>query len=148
MPVGMTGWAQVHGLRGNTSIVERARLDNYYIEHWSLWLDLVILLRTMGVLLRSVFVGADGRHADEESEFIDLTVAERARADAAQPSHLLSIDLVAATAHRNGNGSNGNGHVSNGKDNGKDNGNGNGHRADADVAATAPQVAAPSPIVP
>ena len=44
---GMTGWAQVHGLTGDTSINERARFDNNYIEHWSLWLDLVILIRTL-----------------------------------------------------------------------------------------------------
>jgi len=44
---GMTGLAQVHGLIGDTSIHERARFDNNYIEHWSLWLDLVILLRTV-----------------------------------------------------------------------------------------------------
>jgi exopolysaccharide biosynthesis polyprenyl glycosylphosphotransferase len=43
---GMTGWAQVHGLIGDTSIHERVRFDNNYIEHWSLWLDLVILART------------------------------------------------------------------------------------------------------
>lgn len=46
VPVGLTGWAQVHGLRGDTSIEERARFDNYYIEHWSLSLDCIILLRT------------------------------------------------------------------------------------------------------
>jgi len=44
---GMTGWAQVHGLTGDTSIHQRARFDNNYIEHWSLWLDLVILIRTL-----------------------------------------------------------------------------------------------------
>lgn len=47
VPVGLTGWAQVHGLRGDTSIEERARFDNYYIEHWSLWFDLVIVARTV-----------------------------------------------------------------------------------------------------
>ena len=44
VPVGMTGWAQVNGLRGDTSIDERARFDNYYIEHWGLWRDFTILL--------------------------------------------------------------------------------------------------------
>jgi lipopolysaccharide/colanic/teichoic acid biosynthesis glycosyltransferase len=44
---GMTGWAQVHGLCGDTSISERARFDNYYIDHWSLWLDMTILARTL-----------------------------------------------------------------------------------------------------
>ena len=43
---GLTGFAQVSGLRGNTSIADRARFDNYYIEHWSLWLDLKIIVRT------------------------------------------------------------------------------------------------------
>ncbi len=45
--VGMTGWAQVNGLRGDSSIEERARFDNQYIEQWSLWKDLVILARTI-----------------------------------------------------------------------------------------------------
>jgi exopolysaccharide biosynthesis polyprenyl glycosylphosphotransferase len=53
VPGGMTGWAQVHGLRGaGTSIPDRVRFDNYYIENWSLWRDLVIMARTIGVLLR------------------------------------------------------------------------------------------------
>jgi Undecaprenyl-phosphate glucose phosphotransferase len=44
---GMTGWAQINGLRGNTSIQERIELDLYYIENWSLLLDIKILLRTL-----------------------------------------------------------------------------------------------------
>jgi Undecaprenyl-phosphate glucose phosphotransferase len=43
---GLTGWAQVNGLRGDTSIAERTKYDLWYIENWSLWLDLKILLRT------------------------------------------------------------------------------------------------------
>ncbi len=43
---GITGWAQVHGLRGNTSIEERTKYDLYYIENWSLALDVKILFRT------------------------------------------------------------------------------------------------------
>jgi exopolysaccharide biosynthesis polyprenyl glycosylphosphotransferase len=43
---GITGWAQVHGLRGDTSIPERTRYDLEYIQQGSLWLDLKILLRT------------------------------------------------------------------------------------------------------
>ncbi|WP_344420739.1 sugar transferase [Pseudonocardia ailaonensis] len=43
---GLTGLAQVSGLRGDTPIADRARFDNYYIENWSLWLDFKILLRT------------------------------------------------------------------------------------------------------
>jgi Undecaprenyl-phosphate glucose phosphotransferase len=44
---GITGWAQVHGLRGNTSLDERVKFDIYYIENWSLWLDVTILVRTV-----------------------------------------------------------------------------------------------------
>ena len=44
---GMTGWAQVHGWRGNTSIEKRIEHDLYYIEHWSLVLDLRILFLTL-----------------------------------------------------------------------------------------------------
>lgn len=43
---GMTGWAQVNGLRGNTSIEERIKYDLYYLENWSLSFDFKILLRT------------------------------------------------------------------------------------------------------
>jgi exopolysaccharide biosynthesis polyprenyl glycosylphosphotransferase len=43
---GMTGWAQVNGLRGDTSIIERTKYDLYYIENWSLLFDLKILVRT------------------------------------------------------------------------------------------------------
>ena len=43
---GITGWAQVHGLRGNTSLKDRVEWDNHYIENWSLWLDVKIMLLT------------------------------------------------------------------------------------------------------
>lgn len=43
---GMTGWAQVHGLRGDTSIEKRVEYDIWYIENWSLWLDIKILFMT------------------------------------------------------------------------------------------------------
>jgi exopolysaccharide biosynthesis polyprenyl glycosylphosphotransferase len=49
---GITGWAQVHGLRGQTSIADRAEWDNFYIENWSLWLDWKILAMTVGAVLR------------------------------------------------------------------------------------------------
>ncbi len=44
---GMTGWAQVNGLRGDTSILERTKYDLWYVENWSLWLDIKIVLRTI-----------------------------------------------------------------------------------------------------
>jgi len=47
---GLTGWAQVHGLRGETSLHDRVEWDNFYIENWSFWLDLKILLRTVPAL--------------------------------------------------------------------------------------------------
>jgi exopolysaccharide biosynthesis polyprenyl glycosylphosphotransferase len=50
MPAGMTGWAQVNGLNGDTSIFERARFDNYYVEYWSPWMDLTILARTLAAM--------------------------------------------------------------------------------------------------
>lgn len=51
MPVGMTGWAQVNGLRGDTSIEDRVRYDNHYIDHWSFTGDLRILLMTVRAVL-------------------------------------------------------------------------------------------------
>jgi Undecaprenyl-phosphate glucose phosphotransferase len=48
---GMTGWAQVNGLRGDTSIVERAKYDLWYIENWSILLDLKIMLKTLLTVL-------------------------------------------------------------------------------------------------
>ncbi len=44
---GMTGWAQVNGYRGDTSIAERTKYDLYYVENWSLWFDVKIILRTI-----------------------------------------------------------------------------------------------------
>jgi len=49
---GLTGWAQVNGLRGDTSIVERTKYDLWYIENWSIGLDLNILIRTV---LQTIF---------------------------------------------------------------------------------------------
>jgi putative colanic acid biosysnthesis UDP-glucose lipid carrier transferase len=49
---GLTGWAQIHGLRGNTSLKHRVEHDLYYIQHWSFTLDLQIILRSFSVLLK------------------------------------------------------------------------------------------------
>ncbi len=48
---GMTGWAQIHGFRGDTSLEERIRYDLFYIENWSLGLDLKILFKTIGAVI-------------------------------------------------------------------------------------------------
>jgi len=49
---GLTGWAQVNGLRGQTSIVDRVEWDNYYIQNWSLAFDLRIIGLTIAEVLR------------------------------------------------------------------------------------------------
>jgi exopolysaccharide biosynthesis polyprenyl glycosylphosphotransferase len=58
---GITGWAQVNGLRGETSLADRVEWDNYYIENWSPWLDVKIALMTIALLLRR----AGGRSGPE-----------------------------------------------------------------------------------
>jgi exopolysaccharide biosynthesis polyprenyl glycosylphosphotransferase len=50
---GMTGWAQVQGLRGKTSLKDRVEWDNFYIENWSFWFDIKIMALTVVALLRS-----------------------------------------------------------------------------------------------
>jgi exopolysaccharide biosynthesis polyprenyl glycosylphosphotransferase len=52
VPAGLTGFAAVNGLRGDTSIAERVEFDNLYIETWSLWLDAKIVIRTFAAVLR------------------------------------------------------------------------------------------------
>jgi len=56
MPAGLTGLAQIHDLRGDTSIDDRARFDNRYEDHWSLWSDIKIILKTVP----KVFKGSGG----------------------------------------------------------------------------------------
>jgi lipopolysaccharide/colanic/teichoic acid biosynthesis glycosyltransferase len=48
---GLTGWSQVNGLRGETSLADRIEWDNFYIENWSPWLDLKILVKTIPALV-------------------------------------------------------------------------------------------------
>jgi lipopolysaccharide/colanic/teichoic acid biosynthesis glycosyltransferase len=54
---GITGWAQVHGWRGNTSLRKRIQFDLHYITHWSPWLDVRILWMTIwhGVVNRNAY---------------------------------------------------------------------------------------------
>jgi exopolysaccharide biosynthesis polyprenyl glycosylphosphotransferase len=53
VPAGLTGLAQIHGLRGDTPISERSRFDNQYIDNWSFMGDVRILLQTVGAMIRS-----------------------------------------------------------------------------------------------
>lgn len=57
VPAGITGWAQIHGLKGDTSIEERAMFDNYYIENWSLADDMKIIAKTAITFFRE---GSEG----------------------------------------------------------------------------------------
>jgi len=50
---GITGWAQVSGLRGQTSLHDRIDWDNHYIENWSLWFDVKVMLLTLGAIRRT-----------------------------------------------------------------------------------------------
>lgn len=68
MPVGLTGLAQVVGLRGDTSIAERVKYDNLYIDQWSLRVDVEILLRTV---LAVVTQRADARRAVELADALE-----------------------------------------------------------------------------
>ncbi len=80
---GITGWAQVNGLRGDTSIVDRARLDNYYVATWTFAGDLAILVRTALLLLSHL---APRRHA------------RMARASTARAAELTGIAVPVADA--------------------------------------------------
>jgi exopolysaccharide biosynthesis polyprenyl glycosylphosphotransferase len=90
VPVGLTGLAQVQGLRGNTSIADRVWFDNRYIEDWSLWRDVTILVRTVLAVLRDpergssvddelAVLGRCGRPSPtgDVLDVIDLTDASR-----------------------------------------------------------------------
>jgi exopolysaccharide biosynthesis polyprenyl glycosylphosphotransferase len=70
MPGGVTGWAQVHGLHGDTSITDRARFDNHYIEYWSLWMDIVIAARTVAIVLRTVWCGTPAARSPRADELV------------------------------------------------------------------------------
>jgi exopolysaccharide biosynthesis polyprenyl glycosylphosphotransferase len=53
MKSGITGWSQVNGLRGKTSLSDRVEWDNWYIENWSPWLDVKILVGTLLAVVRN-----------------------------------------------------------------------------------------------
>lgn len=62
---GMTGWAQIHG-RNVLSWEERFRLDVWYVDHWSLWLDVKILLITLWKVLKREGISQPGHATAEE----------------------------------------------------------------------------------
>ena len=70
---GMTGWAQVSGMRGDTSIIERTKYDLWYSEHWSILLDTKILLRTIWQL----FWPQEKRQGDPDIPRAELVEARR-----------------------------------------------------------------------
>lgn len=54
---GLTGWAAVNGLKGDTSIKERVRFDIFYIENWTFWFDIKIIIKTVFLIIGEVFGG-------------------------------------------------------------------------------------------
>ena len=61
---GITGWAQVNGYRGDTSIQKRIEMDLWYIDHWSIWLDLKILCKTFPkAMINSEQIGKECKRA-------------------------------------------------------------------------------------
>ena len=65
LPPGITGWAQVHG-RNALTWEQRFALDVWYVDHWSLWLDIRIILMTIGKVLRGEGVSQPGRATMDE----------------------------------------------------------------------------------
>jgi lipopolysaccharide/colanic/teichoic acid biosynthesis glycosyltransferase len=61
---GITGWAQVHG-RNTLTWEEKFRLDVFYVDHWSLWLDIKILVMTLGKVLRREGISQPGQATAE-----------------------------------------------------------------------------------
>jgi lipopolysaccharide/colanic/teichoic acid biosynthesis glycosyltransferase len=52
---GLTGWAQINGLRGDTPVSERTKYDLYYIQNWSIWFDIRIILGTLVYMVKQLF---------------------------------------------------------------------------------------------
>ncbi len=73
---GLTGLAQVSGLRGKTSLRDRVEWDNHYIENWSHWLDLKILLKTPPALFAAVIAATREEPATGSSQQVGVPLAE------------------------------------------------------------------------
>ncbi|MEM7338964.1 MAG: sugar transferase [Actinomycetota bacterium] len=79
MPVGITGLAQVQGLRGDTSITERVKYDNLYIDQWSFATDLLILAKTVPAMVRQRRSAVQQNTLTEELGRQDAAVAPKGR---------------------------------------------------------------------
>jgi len=73
---GLTGLAQVNGLRGQTSLRDRVEWDNHYIENWSPWLDFKILLKTAPALLAAVLVASRDDASEGSSQPVGLPLGD------------------------------------------------------------------------
>lgn len=93
---GITGWAQVHG-RNTASWDERLRLDVWYVDHWSLWLDLRILLRTAWTVVQREGISAEG-HATSPRFDEALRQPRQAASDATSATSDAAGGPAAATA--------------------------------------------------
>ena len=80
---GITGWAQVNGLRGQTSISDRVEWDNYYIKNWSLRLDLRILVLTVAEVLRA---RDSANSRPQPADLVDSSSSRPQPADLVDPS--------------------------------------------------------------
>lgn len=97
MRVGLTGLAQIAGLRGDTSIAERAKYDNLYIDQWSLLGDFVILFRTFGAVV------SERRRADAHREFeqvlSSLVLSQNGHSEPAVVGSLINLEAPEAPVH-------------------------------------------------
>jgi lipopolysaccharide/colanic/teichoic acid biosynthesis glycosyltransferase len=80
VPGGITGLAQVNGLWGPTSIPERVQIDNLYIERWTPWLDVMILGRTVGEVVRRAIRARAAEAPAQLPLAVELTAPVLARA--------------------------------------------------------------------
>lgn len=93
MPVGLTGLAQIAGLRGDTSIAERIKYDNLYIDQWSFGVDIQILAQTITAIVRQ---RSSTRHVIELEEALEEVV--EAEGETAVLSLRQSVTPIARTA--------------------------------------------------
>ena len=92
LPVGLTGLAQIHGLRGDTSIEERARFDNYYIEHWSPWEDIKVMIATVGVILRDAVRSTTGSDRPGRTQAVKAKPVKPVKATSADGTTTLGVE--------------------------------------------------------